>query len=78
MDFNTSTEQRLIVETVRAFVECELGRASIETILAVSACAEAHAARLEELDINPLLVLPEGQGAVAVDALIRLREEREE
>ncbi len=39
---------------------------------------EAHAARLEELDINPLLVLPEGQGAVAVDALIRMREERQE
>ena len=53
-------------------------RATIETILAIVAYAEAHAARLEELDINPLLVLPEGQGAVAVDALIRLREEREE
>ncbi len=51
---------------------------STETILAVAACAEAHAARLEELDINPLLVLPEGQGAVAVETLIRLREEREE
>jgi acetyl-CoA synthetase len=53
-------------------------RAAIEAILAVAAYAEAHAARLEELDINPLLVLPEGRGAVAVDALIRLREEREE
>ena len=25
-----------------------------------------------ELDINPLLVLPQGQGAVAVDALVKL------
>ena len=29
MDFDTSTEQRLIVDTVRAFVERELGRASM-------------------------------------------------
>jgi hypothetical protein len=27
-----------------------------------------------ELDVNPLLVLPEGQGAVAVDALIVMAE----
>ena len=25
-----------------------------------------------ELDINPLLVLPQGKGAIAVDALVRL------
>lgn len=49
--------------------------AAIAAIMAVAAYAEAHAARLEELDINPLLVLPEGRGAVAVDALIRMREE---
>ena len=50
-------------------------RAAIDAIMAIAAYAEAHAARLEELDVNPLLVLPEGQGAVAVDALIRLRQE---
>jgi len=53
-------------------------RAAIEAIMAIAAYAEAHAARLEELDVNPLLVLPDGQGAVAVDVLIRLREEKEE
>jgi acetyl-CoA synthetase len=53
-------------------------RAAIDAIMAIAAYAEAHAARLEELDVNPLLVLPEGQGAVAVDALIRLRQESEE
>ena len=52
-------------------------RAAIEAIMAIAAYAEAHAARLEELDVNPLLVLPDGQGAVAVDVLIRLREEKE-
>jgi acetyl-CoA synthetase len=50
-------------------------RAAVAAIMAISAYAEAHADRLEELDVNPLLVLPEGEGAVAVDALIRLREE---
>jgi hypothetical protein len=29
--------------------------------------------RIAELDINPVLVRPEGQGVVAVDALIVLR-----
>ena len=52
--------------------------AVIRTIEAVARFAEAHGELLEELDINPLLVLPPGQGAVAVDALIRLREEPDE
>jgi len=41
-------------------------------IAAVARYAEANRDRLAELDINPLLVLPEGHGAVAVDALIGL------
>ncbi|MBY5705345.1 acetate--CoA ligase family protein [Rhizobium leguminosarum] len=43
---------------------------------AVSAAADyvvKNAASLEELDINPLMVLPEGHGVIAVDALIRRR-----
>jgi len=40
---------------------------------AVAAFAEAHRGFIEELDVNPLLVLPPGQGAVAVDALISMR-----
>jgi hypothetical protein len=30
--------------------------------------------RLAELDINPLMVLPEGQGVKAVDGLVLFRE----
>ena len=52
--------------------------AVIRAIEAVARFAEAHGELLEELDINPLLVLPPGQGAVAVDALIRMREEPDE
>ena len=46
------------------------------TVTAVARAADyvvMNAARLEELDINPLMVLPEGRGVAAVDALIRRR-----
>ena len=46
--------------------------ALIETALACGRYAEANVNSLVELDINPVIVRPEGQGAVAVDALIRL------
>lgn len=46
--------------------------ALVDAIEAVAAFAMAHGEGLEELDVNPLLALP--QGAVAVDALIRMRE----
>src|SRR5699024_6604618 len=45
--------------------------AVIEAALSVAEYAEANKNTLMEMDINPLLVLPEGQGAVAVDAFIR-------
>lgn len=48
-------------------------KAVIDAIMAVAAFAEAHAAEIEELDINPLLVLADG--AMAVDALVRIRKE---
>ncbi len=44
--------------------------AAVDAILAVAAFAESRRDNLMELDINPLLVLPDGQGVVAVDALI--------
>jgi acetate---CoA ligase (ADP-forming) len=48
--------------------------ATICAIEAVARFAVDHAAHLEELDVNPLLVLASAKGAVAADALIRLRE----
>jgi acyl-CoA synthetase (NDP forming) len=44
--------------------------AVVDAIEAIVAYAEAHRETLQELDVNPLMVLP--SGAVAVDALIRL------
>ena len=48
--------------------------ALVAAVLAVQDFALAHATTLEELEINPLLVRPQGQGAVAVDALMRFRQ----
>jgi acyl-CoA synthetase (NDP forming) len=51
-------------------------RAAVEAVLAIAAYAEARADRLVGLDVNPLMVRPHGDGAVAVDALITLKEPR--
>jgi acetyl-CoA synthetase len=48
--------------------------ALVDAVLAVAAWGLAHADRLLELDVNPLMVLPQGHGVLAVDALIRMRE----
>ncbi|WP_104662990.1 acetate--CoA ligase family protein [Ensifer adhaerens] len=44
-----------------------------DAVAAAASYVVANASNLEELDINPLMVLPQGQGAVAADALIRRR-----
>ena len=41
-----------------------------EALSRLSVFAHENAARIESIDINPFLVLPKGQGAYAVDALI--------
>lgn len=46
--------------------------AMLDAVLAILAYAQAHADRLLELDVNPVLVLARGQGVLAVDAMIRL------
>ncbi|WP_305971217.1 MULTISPECIES: acetate--CoA ligase family protein [unclassified Mameliella] len=50
--------------------------AIVAAVHAVQAFVAAHADRIEELEINPLIVTPDR--AVAADALIRLRTERQE
>jgi acetate---CoA ligase (ADP-forming) len=45
--------------------------AVIEAVEAVARFAEAYDGQIEELDVNPLLVLPDS--AVAVDAFLRMR-----
>ena len=48
--------------------------AALDAVMAVAAFAAAHADTILELDVNPLIVRPQGKGAVAADALIRLAE----
>jgi hypothetical protein len=46
--------------------------ALVQALVALSALAETLGDRLESVDVNPLLVRPEGQGVVALDALVVL------
>ncbi|RFB81754.1 acyl-CoA synthetase [Rhizobium leguminosarum bv. trifolii] len=47
--------------------------AAVDAVAATAEYVVKNAVRLEELDLNPLMVLPEGRGVAAVDALIRRR-----
>jgi acyl-CoA synthetase (NDP forming) len=47
--------------------------ALIDAVQRIAWLAQSLGDRLEELEINPLLVLPRGQGAVPADCLIRLK-----
>ncbi|HMK86773.1 MAG TPA: acetate--CoA ligase family protein [Steroidobacteraceae bacterium] len=46
--------------------------ALIDTAINVTRYAAAHLSTLVEIDVNPVIVRPAGQGVVAVDTLIRL------
>jgi acyl-CoA synthetase (NDP forming) len=46
--------------------------ALVEAALACTRYARANLEHLAELDLNPVIVRPQGLGAVAADALIRL------
>ena len=49
----------------------DLGAAA-EAILAVASFVEDESAAIAELDINPLMLLAEGEGVVAADALLSM------
>jgi acetate---CoA ligase (ADP-forming) len=44
--------------------------ALVEAMVRLSQFAARHGAELDEMDVNPLVVLPKGQGVVALDAVI--------
>ncbi len=75
--FDEDEARRMVLELKgRAILEGARGRGPYDlqalfTALArLSQFAAIHADTIESVDINPFLVLPEGQGAVALDALI--------
>ncbi|MFW2368018.1 MAG: acetate--CoA ligase family protein [Desulforhopalus sp.] len=49
----------------------------VEVIMAIAKVIESDSSSILELDINPLMLLPEGQGVIAADALISLSVESE-
>lgn len=51
--------------------------AALQDLIAKLSRILAENPRIQEIDINPLMVLPEGRGAIAVDARVILREKRE-
>ncbi|MEM7122576.1 MAG: acetate--CoA ligase family protein [Pseudomonadota bacterium] len=51
--------------------------ALVGAIIAIGAYAHDHRGRLAELDVNPLLVMADGDGVLAVDALIRQTPDKE-
>jgi len=51
--------------------------ALVDVLMRVQRLAFEVGDQIAELDVNPLLVLPEGQGVVAVDALVRARARRD-
>ncbi|MBB4567273.1 acetate--CoA ligase family protein [Rhizobium leucaenae] len=63
---------RKLIEGYRGGAKSSLDTV-VDAILSAAEYVVKNAAWLEELDINPLMVLPENRGVVAADALIRLR-----
>ena len=51
--------------------------ALIDAVLTIAAFAKAHRGQISDLDINPLIVRPNGKGAVAVDTLLKIRKENQ-
>ncbi|MFI6037412.1 acetate--CoA ligase family protein [Streptomyces sp. NPDC051315] len=63
---------RALLDGVRGRPPADLD-ALVEVVLRVQRMALELGDELAELDINPLMVLPQGQGAVALDALVVCR-----
>ena len=60
---------RVLLKGFRGQPSCD-ENALAQALSRLSAFAFAHADVIESIDINPFVVLPEGSGAVALDALI--------
>ena len=58
-----------LLDGYRGRVRADVG-AAVDAIMAISGFVSGHADAIEELDINPLIVCAEGQGAWIADALL--------
>ncbi|MGY0059302.1 acetate--CoA ligase family protein [Streptomyces sp. LZ34] len=64
----TELRGRALLDGVRGMPPCDVD-ALVEVVLRIQRMALELGDDLAELDVNPLMVLPRGQGAVALDAL---------
>ncbi|MBW8640693.1 acetate--CoA ligase family protein [Hoeflea sp. WL0058] len=79
-------EARRMIREIKGFPLLEgvrgAGRSDIEALAQLlsdlSRFAYAHRDQIDSIDLNPVRVMPEGQGAVALDALIVRKEECEQ
>ena len=58
-----------VLEGLRGRPRCDID-ALADAVAALSRFAAAHAEVVESVDVNPFVVLPEGEGGLALDALI--------
>ena len=58
-----------VLRGARGRVRCDFAALAV-AVAALSRFAAAHADLIESVDVNPLVVLPEGEGVLALDALI--------
>ncbi len=65
----TEIKGSAILDGVRGQQPCDI-EALVDALVNLSRFAAAHADDIESIDINPFLVMPRGQGAYALDALI--------
>ena len=65
---------RAMLDGVRGAPPADLD-ALAGALAAMSRFAAAHRGQLKSVDINPFVVLPKGQGAMALDAVIELQED---
>ncbi|MGY5811132.1 acetate--CoA ligase family protein [Rhizobium sp. LEGMi198b] len=72
LDAISRLKVRKLIEGYRGGAKSSLD-AVADAVLSAAEYVVKNAARLEELDINPLMVLPENRGVIAADALIRRR-----
>ncbi|UJW75037.1 acetate--CoA ligase family protein [Rhizobium sp. SL42] len=68
----SSLKIKKLIDGYRNTTGGDLG-ATVKTVAATADYVVKNAATLEELDLNPLMILKNGQGAVAADALVRRR-----
>jgi hypothetical protein len=60
---------RAILEGARGRPRADI-EALADALVGLSAFAAAHAEEIDSIDLNPVMVLPQGQGAFVLDALI--------